>query len=334
MNHAQFSDQKNRKSLVTWIDQALDGSQVIHQIYNGKEHYGFGYEFEREQTSTNGELKWTERVLIIKSQSYFEGEKKRFEKKIEKTEEFLCKSKTTLLKSPEEALKKINGDLEKILENCSLPISLFEIKISIEEIKKTYKRSKRNGEYEIRQYRAHVEKLSINEKVLDSLMERIGWRTFVTNVPLDCLGLSEAYSYYRATQHVIESGHHLFKSEPIGIAPLYVSREDQLKGLIRFLSLGVLFLKLLSLEIMLRLREREEELAGLIAGQPSKKTSAPTAKSILSYFCRCSISLFIFEVNGIKTIKVEKLSPLCCKILDLLNLNDIYLNLEKFNYCG
>lgn len=101
----------------------------------------------------------------------------------------------------------------------------------------------------------------------------------------------------------------------------------------RFLSLGVLFLKLLSLEIMLCLRERKEELMGLTAGQPSRKTSTPTAKSILSYFCRCSISMIIFEINGIKTIKVEKLSKLCCKILDLLNLSEIYQNLEKLNSC-
>jgi len=330
----QFSDKRNQKNFINWIDKALDGSQTIHQISNEKEYYGFGYEFEREQTFTKGNGKWVERVLVIKSQGYFEGEKKQFKKKITKIEELLNKSKTKLLKCPDTALQEINEDLEKIFAgSSSLPRELFELKISIEEVKYIHKRSKRNGNYEIKKFRAYVEKLSINEEILKSLEQRIGWRVFVTNIPSNCLGFSEAYSYYRKTQYVIESGHHLFKSEPIGIAPLYVSREDQLKGLIRFLSLGVLFLKLLSLEIMLCLRERKEELAGLTAGQPSRKTSIPTAKSILSYFCRCSISMIIFEVNGIKTIKVEKLSNLCCKILDLLNLSEVYQNLEKFNSC-
>jgi transposase len=328
----QFSDKKNRDNFTIWVDKAVDGSQAIHQIYNGEVHYGFGYEFERKQLINNGDLEWIERVLVIKSQGYFEGEKTRFTKKLTQIEELLGKLKTKLLNIPEKALETINKDLEKIFENSSLPRELFEINLSIEEIIKTYKRSMRKGEYVIKKYRAYVNKLSINGEVLESLMARIGWRVFVTNISSNCLGFSEAYSYYRTSQYVIESGHHLFKSEPIGIAPLYVSRKDQLKGLIRFLSLGVLFLKLLSMEIMLRLKERKEELIGLTAGQPSRKTSTPTAKSILNYFCRSSISLIVFEANDIRRIQIEKPSLLCCKILELLNLSNMYLNIEKFNY--
>lgn len=109
----QFSNPKDRKSFVTWVDQALDGSKTMHQIYNDDEYYGFGYEIERDQITKTGDLKWIERILVIKSQGYFEGEKKRFDKKRKKIEELLNKSKTKLHKNSENA----SEDLTKRYSN-------------------------------------------------------------------------------------------------------------------------------------------------------------------------------------------------------------------------
>jgi len=81
--------------------------------------------------------------------------------------------------------------------------------------------------------------------------------------------------------------------------------------------------------LQIRVKEDKQVLVGLTAGQPSRKASNPTAKSNLSYFCRCNISLCIFEMNGIKTFQIDNLSSLSSKILDLLNLTAVYENLKN-----
>lgn len=325
----QFSNEKDRTSRTKWIEDTLNGSKEMIKIYNEEEYYGYGYEIEREQISKNGDSKWRERILVIRSETFFDSEKEQLKKKIKKVTESLEKLKTKLFNNLDEANKEINEEIKKILKKSNFSKELFEITIFSKETKKTYKRSKRNGEYEIVDFRAYVEKVCLNDELFNLLVERLGWRVFITNIPLDCLGFSEAYCYYRKTQYVIESGHHIFKSKPIGMSPLYVFREDQLKGLVRFLNLGVWFQKLLSLEIMICLKKNKQMLVGLTAGQPSRKTSNPTTKSILSYFCRCNISICIFEVNGVKTFQIDNLSGLCCKILDLLSLSDVYVNFKN-----
>jgi transposase len=325
----QFSNKKDRTSRITWIEDALNGSKEIIKMFDNEEYYGHGYETEREQISKNGNFKWKERVLIIKSEIFSESEKKQLEKKIKNVSESLEKLKTNLFENLDEANREINKEVKKIIKNSNLSEELFEISFAFEETNKIYKRSKRNGEYKVNNFRSYVKKVCVKDELLNLLVERLGWRVYITNISSDCLGFSEAYCYYRNTQYVIESGHHIFKSKPIGISPLYVFRDDQLKGLVRFLNLGVWFLKLLSLEITIRLKEEKQVLVGLTAGQPSRKASHPTAKSILSYFCRCNISLCIFEVNGIKTFQIDNLSSLCFKILNLLNLTDIYVNLKN-----
>ena len=65
---------------------------------------------------------------------------------------------------------------------------------------------------------------------------KMGWKLYATNHKEADLPLDEAVRLYRAAPR-IERHFHLFKDTPIGISPMYVRNDDQIKGLARLLSL-------------------------------------------------------------------------------------------------
>lgn len=324
----QLSSSKIRKTFnEEWISQAIDGSKVITNIYDNEKIIAYGYEFNREEVDVTKNFKWNERILIIKSLGYFESEKKRFYKSLMKVKDEISKLSSKLCKEVEEAKKHLDAAIELKLNKAKITKEFFEIEYETEEIVKTYNRtelrnnSKREGSYEIKNCKINVKKVSILEQNKEEYLKKIGWRVFVTNISSNFLSFSNAYLYYRKTQYVIESGFHMLKADPIGIRPLYVWREDQIKGLIRFLELGVYFLKIMSLELMIALKKNNEEIMGLTAGQPKRKTSTPTAISVLGYFSRCGMSLSRIKVNSVWNNIISPLPELCHKILSLLGLS-------------
>ena len=82
----------------------------------------------------------------------------------------------------------------------------------------------------------------------------------------------------------IERHFHLFNDAPIGIEPLWVRRDDQIKGLIRLLSLCVRLLTLIEIVVRKNLATHDEELSGLYEGNPKRKTATPTAKRLFLFF--------------------------------------------------
>lgn len=321
-----------------WVSKAIDGSKQIINIIHNEEIIAYGYEFERTEQDSTGTLQWNERVLIVKSLGYFEGEKKRFDKALKKTKDEISKLTSKLCKDLDEAKNLLDALIEDKFSKSKISKEFFEIEYEIEEVIKTYKRTeirrnekKREGSYDIKRYKMRVKKTTISEEKKEEYLNKLGWRPFVTNIPSNLLSFSNAYSYYRKTQHVIESGFHLLKADPVGIRPLFVRRDDQIKGLIRFLGLGVYFQKIMSLELIIALKKNNEEIMGLTAGQPKRKTPTPTTISVLSYFSRCGINFSSIKIDGIWKNIISPLPELCLKILDLLGLSDnIYEKLKKW----
>ncbi len=226
--------------------------------------------------------------------------------------------------------------IEKQIEKYPDIQSLLNIQTSIREEEKEYNRTemrnnkKRSGSYSLKGYRAVVENILIIKDLYTAYMDRIGWRAYVTNVPKTALSYSRVYLYYRKTQYVIEVGFHLLKSVPVGIRPFHVWHEDQIKGLMRFLSLSVIFLKMMALELMLRIKESQDSLIGLTAGQPKRKTNTPTARSVLNYFYRKHIKMNHIKIEGKEYSITSTLPELSVKILDLLGLEEqVYTDLVQ-----
>ena len=73
-----------------------------------------------------------------------------------------------------------------------------------------------------------------DEAAIAAAYWRMGWRLYATNQQSAELPINKAIWLYRQAPR-IERHFHLLKDAPVGIEPLYVRRDDQIKGLVRLL---------------------------------------------------------------------------------------------------
>jgi transposase len=152
---------------------------------------------------------------------------------------------------------------------------------------------------------------------------RLGWRVYVTNAPAEHLPLAQAVLAYRE-QYRVEHPMARLKGHPLSLSPLYVQREDHVKGLVRLLSLGLRALVLLEHQVREQLAERGERLAGLDLARRRWETGRPTAERLLKAFE--NITQTRIEAAGQRIVHVTPLSEVQLRILSLLGLSSgLYL---------
>ena len=127
---------------------------------------------------------------------------------------------------------------------------------------------------------------------------------------------------------IAERGFHRFKGKPLSITPFFVQRDDQVKGLVHLLSLGLRLLTLIEFVVRRQLEQSGESLLGLHPENPLKASKRPTTERLLKAFD--NITLTILEVRGQQYGHVTPLNPLQEKILKLLGLSSaIYSGLAQ-----
>ena len=100
---------------------------------------------------------------------------------------------------------------------------------------------------------------------------------------------------------------------------MYLQKDEHATGLIRLLTIGLRVLTLLEFVVRLRLEEEGADIAGLYAGNPSRKTSRPTTEALLGTFKYIDL-ICIKEADGI-SYHLTSLTPLQKNILDLLGFS-------------
>ena len=119
-----------------------------------------------------------------------------------------------------------------------------------------------------------------------------------------------------------------FKGDLLGIAPMYVKRDDQVKGLIRFLSIAVRLLTLMEFVARRSLKEQKRAIAGLYLDSPVKTTTQPTTERLLRAFLH--IKLIVISFSDRIVYQVQGLSHVHQDILGLLGLPlDLYTSLAR-----
>jgi transposase len=98
-------------------------------------------------------------------------------------------------------------------------------------------RGKRQITAEAEKVRYQITDITRDEERIGDLKARFGWKAFVTNAPATRLSLADAVLCYRH-EYRIERIFNRLKSR-LHIAPMFVSREDQIQGLTYLLTLGV-----------------------------------------------------------------------------------------------
>jgi transposase len=286
-----------------------------------------GYETSRQQEAeVAGErVGWTERVLVIYSPNLAQSQYRGLQGRLQRAEEKLL----ALTPPPGRGkrqyteLAPLQAEATAILQKHDVADLLdltYQRQVSQHQ-KRKYKDRPARIEETVR-YQLHVQR---NEEAVANEYRIRGWRLYVLNVPQDALSLPQAVQAYRGAPN-IERDFSRLKGRPLGLRPVYVQREDHLKGLVRLLSLALRILTLTEFVARRALATEDTGLAGLYPGNPKQQTQRPTTERLLAAFANITLSLI--QLPGQTIVHITPLTPLQCRILELLDLpTSIYMDL-------
>ena len=139
--------------------------------------------------------------------------------------------------------------------------------------------------------------------------------------------LTVAVVAYRHS-YLIERGFARLKNSPLSLTPIYLQRDDHIKGLIRLLSIGLRVMTLLEWVVRGNLSQPHQSLKGLYPGNPQRTTARPTGEKLLAAFQ--DITLVIIAFDGITSVHLTPLNPIQQQILLLLDFStEIYTQLSR-----
>lgn len=327
-------------AMSTWIQEALDGTHTLTPIYapdaqEGEAPIGRGYERARLCTAQEGDqhLEWTERVLVVHSPAYAEAQQRSLERRLER-----ATAKLSALTPPRGRGKRqikeeaaLGAAAEVILQKYQVEGLLsYTFERQVEQQVKYVGRGRGAAERPQRveeRVRYQITAVIRNTAAITALQQGFGWRAYVTDLPAERLSLSDALLTYREEWQV-ERGFHRFKGAPLSIAPLFVKRDDQVRGLINLLSIAVRLLTLIEFIVRRALKRENTQLVGLHKENPKKPTDKPTTERLLQAFSNITLTILQFPDRTVR--HVTPLTPLQERILVLLGLSpDIYRGLAQ-----
>ena len=309
--------------LSEWIELALreqlEKVKIIRHSDDGQEQVlGMGYELEREQETTiNGLTQtWTERVLLIRSSSYLKKQQRGLQTRLE-----TAMQKLLALTPPVGRGKRQIRDELELCQKAQAILKTHRVEGLLDY----------DYDYEVptrsRPGRYQITVVTQKKIAIQQVEQQLGWRAYVTNALVERLSLPQAVLTYR-DEWIAERSFHRLKGCPLSIAPFFVQRDDQVKGLVHLLSLAVRILTLIEFVVRRSLQQSGESLRGLYPGNPKKATQRPTAEKLLAAFKHLTLTLL--KVKGEWYGDVTELNPLQNQILLCLGLSpDIYSGLVE-----
>jgi len=315
-----------------WVNAIVDGEQMATLIWEGDKLLGAGYEFERPQTATLSDaqgnsqtVQWTERVLVTRSLALARAQETHLEQRLHRATEALY----ALTPAPGKGKRQIRQEalLHQAIQQTLERYRVQDL-LTVEWEQETTTVTRHQGRGRPGAQRATttetrvryvIRKVQWNAAAITAHRHRLGWRAQVTNVRPEQLTLAPAVVRYRGGW-VLERDFHLVKDLPLGLSPLFVWKDDQIKGLTRLLTLALRLLILIETQVRQGLRQEHKRLAGLYAGQATRETDRPTGKRILQAFARAQITLTRIEVDARTEWHITPLSELHEQVLRYLRL--------------
>jgi transposase len=314
-----------------WVQAALTGEHAadLVEIRLEDELIGRGYEFERLQTAMVGETEhtWTERVQIIRSESLAQSQAAALARRLEKAAAAL--RGLTPPPGPGKTQFTTGWELERAVAAVLAEYEvedLLKVSWESEETSRTkYVGRGRGGpdrpkttEWKVRYQITAVSRI---EGAIARRLERLGWQAQVTNAPASRLSLEDSVLVYRGGW-CLERAFHMIKDRPLGIRPLFVRRDDQVRGLTHLVTLALRVLTLFEVLVRRGQDQSGEELQGLYPGQPKRVTDRPTAQRVLEAIARKQITLSRAGSGDERVWHLGALPGVVSRVLGYLGLTD------------
>jgi transposase len=319
------------EAMAAWIEAANNREHDLQEIYvendkGERKLLAKGDEFERlVAAEIDGEVQeWTERVLVVRSESYRKVQQQGLAGRLQRAREALL----ALTPKPGRGKRQFRDEpklikaAEAILKAHAVEGLLHYTYERQEKRRQKYVGRGRGGperpQQEIVTVRYQMTAITRQEEAIAARQKTFGWRAYATDAPVAQLSLEQAVLTYR-DEWLIERGFHRLKGVPLLLSPLFVKRDDQVVGLTNLLSLAVRFLTLIEFVVRRKLKQNQEKLVGLIANNPKKGIDNPTTERLLKMFD--NITLTIVQLPDQTIRHLPPLTALQTRILELLGLS-------------
>ncbi|NJL42007.1 MAG: IS1634 family transposase [Leptolyngbyaceae cyanobacterium SM1_4_3] len=322
VNEAQMQDYL---SLV--VSQQVELESIDYDYANGKTaEIAKGYEQEHEcHIEIDGENRtWMERRLIVYSIAQGNAQKQALQIRIAQAQsELAALNQPGRGKKPWSDLASLTQATERVMAKHRVT-GLFALNYC-EQVTPVTQRKYRDRPAQVVEQRRFQVDFTLALSAVEQQMQQFGWRVYATNHPQAQLSLSQAVGVYRQ-EYLIEHQFGRLKGHPLSLKPMFLQREDHIKGLMRLLSIGLQLLTLVEFQVRRALAQQQAELAGLYAGNPKRSTAQPTAERLLASFKE--ITLVLIHVKGEVYADLTPLNPLQQRVLQLMNFpTEIYTRL-------
>jgi transposase len=269
------------------------GTQPLRTIERQREEeespeaIAVGYEYTQQVSLTqNGQtMQWDERVLVVRSLKLAQTQQAALQQRLTKAQAELAQ----LNQSEHKRGKKVLQQVSEVREAAEAIVhryhveGLLEVQYHERVVSERPVRRYGNRAAGIRVEREVSLSVQVNTEALAQAELCLGWHVYVTNQPAVQLSLEQAVLAYRE-EYLIERGFGRLKGRPLSVAPLHLTSEPRVKGLLRLLSLGLRVLCLLEYQVRQQLAQQPQALTGLYAGNPKRATRRPTSEALLKAF--------------------------------------------------
>jgi transposase len=290
--------------------------QVVHEDEVGQpKSIAQGYETQVEMSVNDRDrtICWQERRLIIQSIDASHAAQISWQERLEKAEKaigelMVRKQGKPRLTSRSQVQEQVQSILSSLRVEGLLQVSIQE-EVSEQSVR-AY-RGKLSSPRQIFRFQVHAQR---NQEAIERAMKLLGWRVYATNQPTAALGLAQAVEAYR-DEYLVERHFGRLKGHPLSLGPLYVQRDDHRVGLIRLLTIALRVVTVLEGMVRHTLAQEHQQIAGLFAGNPKRRTTQPTTERLLEAFNE--ITLTIVSGPGFVLRHLPPLSALQQQILAL-----------------
>ena len=284
-----------------------------------KKLLGLGCETTRSQEAEVDDqlVTWEERLLVVYSPAHAKQARRGLTHRLERAERAVRALTPPRARGKRqwENLEALQAEVDAILKRRRVE-ELLEVSY-VQEVERRRVRKYKDRPTRTEERVRYVVQVKRKLKAIREVRQLMGWRLYATTAPKEQLPLTKAIPVYRGAPRIDRNFRRL-KGHPLGIRPLYVQRDDHVRGMVRLLSLALRVLTLVEHVVRERLQATGDALSGLYAGNPRRQTARPTTERLLKAFKGITLTVVHLPEQTIRHI--TPLSSLQKRILALVGL--------------